>query len=288
MKMKPRCIPCLLNRIIFESELAGADEEKIAEIMSAAVKKIGELYNNKNSSAYIATNIHALAYEMLGISDPYKELKKRSNEIAIKLLPKVEKMISSSSNPVKTAMIASIAANSLDFGIAGSAPVKEMEKKLQQYMDEGLYHDDFDKMEKYFDGSIVYLTDNCGEAVFDLVVCRELKKKYGIKITLVPKKQPVLTDATYSDILSMKLSQNVDEIISTGGFAVGIDVEKMPEKLKDRFENASLIISKGMANYEALSEESFKPIAYLMRVKCKSIGDDIGMPVNSNIIKLYD
>ncbi len=287
MKMKPRCVPCLLNRVIFECELCGADNSKMEEVMSSAVKIIHELYDGKNNSAYIATKVHSTAYKILGNSDPYKELKKRSNEAAMKLLPKIENMIAISDNPVKTAMIASIAANSIDFGIAGSAPIDELEKKLKQYIDEGLYYDDFDKMEKYLNGNIVYLTDNCGEAVFDLLVCRELKKNYDVNITLVPKKEPVLTDATYKDIISMELSKYVDEIISNGSFAVGIDIKKMPEKLKDKFENADLIISKGMANYEALSEESFMPIAYLMRVKCKSIGEDIGMPVNTNIIKLF-
>ena len=184
-------------------------------------------------------------------------------------------------------MLASVAANSIDFGIAGSISPHEIETKFEEYMEEGFGWNDFEKLEKYLKGNILYFTDNCGEIVFDKIVCRELKK-YDIHITLVTKKYPILTDATYEDAKKFGFEEVVDEVITTGGFAVGIDFNSMSEKLKDRIEKASLIISKGMANYEALSETNYRPIAYLLRVKCKSIAESMELPVNINAIKLYE
>ena len=42
-----------------------------------------------------------------------------------------------------------------------------------------------------------------------------------------------------------------------------------------------------MANYEAFSETRYRPIAYLMRIKCDSIAEDIGLPAGINVAKLY-
>lgn len=287
MRMKPRCVPCILNRVIYESELVIKDERKIEYVMKNVVKKIGELYGKNLSSAEIATQIHGLTYKLIENNDPYKKLKEKSNEIAIKFIPKIEEFIKKSKNRLEAAMLASVAANSIDFGIAGSISPHEIETKFEEYMEEGFGWNDFEKLEKYLKGNILYFTDNCGEIVFDKIVCRELKK-YDIHITLVTKKYPILTDATYEDAKKFGFEEVVDEVITTGGFAVGIDFNSMSEKLKDRIEKASLIISKGMANYEALSETNYRPIAYLLRVKCKSIAESMELPVNINAIKLYE
>ncbi|KAA0005748.1 MAG: DUF89 family protein [Thermoplasmata archaeon] len=288
MKMKPRCVPCILNRVVYESELVIKEQKKLEEVMKKVVKKISELYGSSLSSAEIATQIHGLTYELIGNRDPYKELKERSNEIALKLLPKAEKFIENSKNKIEAAMLVSIAGNSIDFGIAGSAASpEELERKFDDLIKQGLYHNDFKKMEKYLKGNVVYFTDNCGEIVFDKLVCRELKK-IANHVTIVPKKYPILTDATYQDVKKLGFDEVVDEIITTGGFAVGVDFKSMPEKLKSRIGEADIIISKGMANYEAFSEANYRPMAYLLRVKCKSIAEDMGLPVNVNAIKLYE
>jgi hypothetical protein len=51
---------------------------------------------------------------------------------------------------------------------------------------------------------------------------------------------------------------------------------------------ADLIIAKGMANYEALSETDYRPIAYLLRAKCDSVANDLKIPKNTNVAKLFE
>ena len=41
-------------------------------------------------------------------------------------------------------------------------------------------------------------------------------------------------------------------------------------------DNATLLIAKGLANYESMTEYVFnKPIAYLMMIKCDAVGRDV-------------
>lgn len=288
MKMKARCAPCLLNRVLFESRLVTKDDEKLSDIMHKVLVKMAEIYSSRKSSAEIATQIHGYAYQLLKNNDPYKELKERSNEIALKLLPKVKEIVEKSDDKLKAAILCSIAANSIDFGIAGSASSpEEMAAKFEDYVAQGFGHDDVDEMRKYFEGEILYFTDNCGEVVFDKLVCEIIKREYDVHLTLVCKKYPILTDATYEDVKKLGFEDVVDEIIATGKFAVGVDFNGISEKLKDKLQKANLIICKGMANYEAFSETRYRPIAYLMRIKCDSIAEDIGLPAGINVAKLY-
>jgi uncharacterized protein with ATP-grasp and redox domains len=129
-------------------------------------------------------------------------------------------------------------------------------------------------------------TDNCGEIVFDAVLCEELKK-FDVSLTVVVKGEPILTDATLEDARETHLDKIADELVTTGGFAVGVDFSLLPSHVSSQLKEANLVICKGMANYEAFSETPYHPIAYLMRVKCKSIAEDMNLPLNSNVAKLY-
>ncbi|MBC7129344.1 MAG: DUF89 family protein [Thermoplasmatales archaeon] len=286
MKINYACIPCLLKRVIFESKLV-VDEEKLHYIMKKVLEKFSEIYDPKRSSAEIATEIHALAYELIG-KDPYKNLKEESNRMALSILPKAKKIIENSENKLEKAILCSIVANSIDFGIEGSASSpQELFSKFEEYLNEGFYINDFEKMEKYLKGNILYFTDNCGEIVFDKIVCEKLKE-YDVSISLVCKKYPILTDATYEDAIKIGMQDIVDEVLTTGKFSVGVDFSGISEKLKTKLGEASIIICKGMANYEAFSETRYKPIAYLMRVKCEPIAKSIGAEKSKNILKIYE
>ncbi|MEM2935118.1 MAG: ARMT1-like domain-containing protein [Candidatus Thermoplasmatota archaeon] len=288
MKINYACIPCLLNRVIFESRLVIKDEGNLNYIMKKILEKFSEIYDSKKSSAEIATEIHALAYELIGNKDPYKNLKEESNKIALSILPKAREIIESSENKLEKAILCSIVANSIDFGIEGSASSpEELFSKFEEYLNEGFYINDFEKMEKYLKGEILYFTDNCGEIVFDKVVC-EMLKEYDVSISLVCKKYPILTDATYEDAIKIGFQNVVDEILTTGKFSVGIDFSGISEKLKRKLKEASIIICKGMANYESFSETKYKPIAYLMRVKCNPIAESIGAKKSKNILRIYE
>ncbi|KAA0003595.1 MAG: DUF89 family protein [Thermoplasmata archaeon] len=288
MKMKPRCVPCLLNRVLYEAELANASQERQEEVIKKTAEQLLEEYKKEKSSAQIATIVHKMAYDLLGEEDPYRELKKRSNEVAKKIIPKAEDFIRKSKDKLEASILCSIVGNSIDFGIAGSASSpEELYKKFDEVIKEGIQHNDLDKVKKYLRGNVLYFTDNCGEIVFDKLVCRELKK-YNVNLTLVVKGVPILTDATYEDAISLSFNEVVDEILTTGTFAVGVDFDAIPHELRKKLQNADLIICKGMANYEAFSETSYKPIAYFLKVKCKSIAEDMHLPLGINAIKLYE
>jgi hypothetical protein len=292
MKLKPECIPCLLGRVLYEADLVTKDEKLKTKALIESSKTLVENYNPKLSSAEIATMVHKTAYKILNNKDPYKELKEKSNKIALSMIPKVKSLISKSDDPLKTSMLCSIIGNILDFGIKGeSIDPNTLIEKFDKYYAEGLKYDDTNKIKKILKKAenIVFVADNCGEIVFDKILCQEIKKfNSKLKISLVVRGEPILTDATVKEATELGFEEVVNEILTTGTFAVGLNIKGIPDRLKIAFENSDLIICKGMANYEAFSETDYKPIAYLLRTKCTAIANDMNLPLNINAIKLYD
>ena len=292
MKIHTECVPCLLKRIVFEAEHSTKNKKLQEETLKKACQLLAELYDPNSCSASIATKVHKVAYETLGDKDPYKDLKMKSNRIAQSLVPIAKDFISKSSNPLKTAILCSIIGNMMDFGIeGGSERPEDLTKIFNKYIEEGLGYDDYDKLLNILKKSkkVLLFTDNCGEIVFDKILCQELKKMFpNIFLTLVVKGEDILSDATVDEAVELGFDEVVDEILTTGCFAVGVDFDRMPEVLKKSLDGADLIICKGMANFESFSETDYHPIAYLLRTKCRPIANSIGLPKNISGIKVFE
>jgi hypothetical protein len=291
MKIQDECIPCLIKRVIFESTQSTKDEKIRTKTIQNACKALGEYYNPNGCSASIATRVHRVAYDTLGDDDPFKDLKAESNRIALELLPRVEKYVHGSDDPLRMSMICSIVGNMMDFGIQGGSKTPSVLYEIfDNSVEKDLGFDDVEETKKLLSKSkyVLLFTDNCGEIVFDKILCRELKKAFpDIFLTLVVKGEKILSDATMEDVVDLGFDEVVDEILTTGCFAVGVDFDKLPADLEKKLQQADLIICKGMANYECFSETSYHPIVYLLRTKCDAIADSMKIPVDISAVKLY-
>ncbi len=292
MKIQPECVPCLLKRILFETELSTTDTTKQTTTIRTACSLLARLYDPQVCSATIATKIHKAAYEALEDTDPYKTIKEQSNSIATTLAPKIESLIKNSPDPLKTSMLCAIIGNMMDFGIDGSSTHPQMLTDVfDRLYAEGLGHDDYEPLRNHLRNAtrLVLFTDNCGEIVFDKLLCRELKTfNPALHITVVVKGEPILSDATEKDARAVTLPEVVDELLTTGCFAVGVDFHRLPSRVSNALDQSDLIIAKGMANYESFSETTYRPIAYLLRTKCNAIARSMHLPKDKSVIKLYE
>lgn len=288
MKIHAKCIPCLLNRTLYETYLI--DPSKALKVVEEACRIIDKYDLKDACSAVVATEVHNATYSIIGTKDPYKMIKNRCNQTALSLLKRAGDFIESSDDRLKSAMLCSIIGNVLDFGIPSSPDSPErLIEEFDNLLVEGLSVDDTDKVIAYIEkgGKVLYFADNCGEIVFDKLLLKEIKK-FDVKLTFVVKGEPILTDATLEDVNEFGIDEIVDDVLTTGCFAVGIDFDRLPEDLSDVLKESDLIISKGMANYETFSETKYKPIAYLLRTKCEPVAEDMGLITNINVVKVYD
>jgi len=292
MKIQTECVPCLLKRIIFETELSTKNSKLKTKTIKNACNLLSNLYDPNVCSATIATQVHKIVYDTLNDKDPYKKLKKKSNKVAKNLVPSVEDYIKCSDDPLRIAILCSIIGNMMDFGIAGaSTEPEDLTEIFEDTFIKDLGYDDTDKLKELIKKSknVLLFTDNCGEIVFDKILCREIKNfNPNLKLILVVKGEPIISDATFDDAEELNLNEVCDDIITTGCFAIGLDFEKLDKDLEDALKETDLIICKGMANYEAFSEKNYRPIAYLMRTKCSAIANSIGVEKDINVVKLFE
>ena len=286
MEMRPECVPCLIGRVVFETNEVDAGIS--AETTAAATRILGELFRPGACSAFVATKVHREVYRLLGDPDPYKDLKMRSNEVVLGLYQEAQEFVEEADDPLRAALLCAVVGNVLDLGIGTEFDNPEvLEGRFRELLAEGLGHDDTPALKELLEGAddVVYLADNCGEIVLDRLALREIAG-FGARLTLVVKGEPILTDATTADITGLGMEDIVDDIIASPGFAVGIGAEALKGDFGERLRRAALIVAKGMANYEALSETDIGPVAYLLRTKCSPVADSLGLRKGISVVKL--
>lgn len=288
MRIHDECVPCLLARVRHEALLSNPDAA--VEALLAAARELGDSSPGE-VSAEVATRVHRAAYEALGTDDPYAEAKRESNDVALKLLSRARELYMESPPPdrFRTAALLSIVGNVLDFGIEGGLEdAASLDQAFDYLVEEGLGRDDSDGLIDLMvpDAKVAYLTDNCGEIVFDQILLEEIRG-LGCHVTLVVKGEPILTDATRADVEELGLGQKVDRVLDTGPLAVGVDLTTVPPETREAIEGADVVISKGMANFESLSDSPLRPIAYLLRTKCDPVASTLGEAKDINVLKLF-
>ncbi len=275
-----------MSRVQFEAELSTNNIALQKQAVLAGIEVLRKYLVDGAPATHLSTKIHREAYRILGDSDPYREKKQQSNEAAKKFLPLARAFVSEDDS-FRRAVLASIVGNSFDFGVLGFDADKEIAKEtMLGQLKRGLDVDDTERMKSILD-DVVYLADNCGEIIFDTLLFEEIRKLGG-KITLVVRGAPILNDVTMKEVMGLELDKMVERVLTTGSNAIGLCLKEAPRELVEALGNASLIISKGMANYETMSEYNFKPIAYLLKAKCESVAEAMGLSRNMNVARVEE
>jgi len=275
------CIPCFLRQALDSVRLA-TDDEKIQEQVVREVLRLASDLDMSQSPPAIGQQIHRLIRKLVGENDPYRKIKKRFNNLALKLYPELKERVNTSEDPFVTAIRLAIAGNIIDFGVNSSleeSHVKEtISDSLNGYLDPKQiqsFKDAVTEAEK-----ILYLADNAGEVVFDRLLIEQLPCE---KVTAVVKGKPVINDATMEDVELAGLSEIV-EAIDNGSDAPGTILGSCSQRFRERFEDADLVVAKGQGNYETLSDVE-KNIFFILKAKCPVIARDLGCEVGEMILR---
>lgn len=286
MEIRPECVPCLMRRVLFQARLANNGTE--FDAVSAALQAYSGNLRKGRNSAQVATEVHRAAYRAMGDADPYREVKRRADDVASEYMDEVRDLMDSSKDRFRTAVLVSCIGNIMDFGsgIAIDTP-EAFRDEFHRMVRQGIGADDTDILRELVDGSenVTYLFDNCGESQFDKVLLDEMRGR-GIKVTGVVRGEPILNDVTAEDAERTGLGGHLDRMITTGRFAIGVD-PYATEELRRAFTEADLVISKGMANYESLSDLSLDvPIAFILRSKCVPVAESLGVDTDINVVRV--
>ncbi len=270
--------------------MASSDPELRMCIVEAMTALLAEHFRDDAVPSHIGTERDLLVQRMTG-KDPYADLKRQSNELALALLPDVLAMVDAVKDPplrFRLAALVAAAANSIEFDVAGRAfSLADLRGLIERVETElAIDHtEEFRRLCMEVD-EVLYLMDNAGEVVLDMVLIREIKR-LGPRVIAVVKSGPVLNDATIEDAKAVQLESYADVVMSTGTPSIGVNIDKSSDEFRRVFFSAKMIVAKGMGNYESLTEsEPHCPIIHLMRTKCAPVAEHVGVPRDRNVILL--
>ncbi|HSQ93295.1 MAG TPA: ARMT1-like domain-containing protein [Methanoregula sp.] len=284
MKLTETCTDCLLSRVAFECRLASADKPCTDRTISVCTDLLESLKDSPLLHPQIASAVHRKACEMIGDPDPFRELKKTGNSQAMAVCRQVRGGLVS----FRDLVLAGVIGNTFDYAVKDHDVTGDFSRFFDEEFQKGLDVDDTARILERC-SRVVFLTDNCGEIVFDRLLVGFLKN-CGAHVTVAVRDAPILNDATMEDALALGFDRVTDCLTTTGGGAeIGLDLAKIPADLSEAIAKCTIIIAKGMANYESLSMyRNLPPVAYLMCVKCEMIAGDTGIARGSKIALLRE
>jgi uncharacterized protein with ATP-grasp and redox domains len=283
VKISYECGPCFLRQAREAMDLSTDDEMLKMEIMEDIFKFLSDNFKVGTNSNSTGSTMHKMIKQKTGCADPYYREKIEGNEIALKYLPDVKKILEeddSLENYVKIAIIGNI----LDFG--AFTLDDDIESVIKSSLKKDLVIKDIEEFEKSLKDNekVLYLVDNTGEIVFDKLLLSKISE-YGLKITIAVKSEPILNDACMAEALDAGLDE-FGEIVEIGAGTVGYVDSEISDEFREIFNSHKFIISKGMGNYEGLTEIdlSDKEIYFLLCAKCNTISRDIGVNLHDMLL----
>ena len=283
MDISYECGPCFLRQAREALDLSTDDENVKMQVMEEIFKFLSTTFKAGTNSNSTGSSMHKIIKQKTGCMDPYYKEKVEGNEIALKYLTEVKKILDeddSLENYVKIAIIGNI----LDFG--AFTLDDDIEGVIKSSLKKDLAVKDIEEFENSLKthDKVLYLVDNTGEIVFDKLLLAKLKE-YDLDITIAVKSEPILNDATRVEALDVGLDE-FGKLVEIGAGTVGYVDSEISDEFRQIFDDHEFVISKGMGNYEGLTEIdlSKKDIYFLLCVKCNTIARHIGANLHDMLL----
>jgi uncharacterized protein with ATP-grasp and redox domains len=255
------------------------DESVHEQVVRRLAREINRMDMSLSPPA-MGQRFHRLIRELTGDPDPYRVAKERTNRLAMALYPAIRDRVAAASNPLEMAVRMAIAGNVFDFAV-DSRNREEMFRHTMDRAATARLHGDLPAFvhEATAADSILYLTDNAGEIVFDRVLVETLGPH---RVTVGVRGRPVLNDALRTDADAAGLTGLV-EVVDNGSDAPGTMLDDCTAEFRSRFMGAALVIAKGQGNYETLSDAP-RPVWFALLAKCEVIARHIGCEPGSFVL----
>jgi len=280
MKAFLECIPCFIRQSIEAARLA-TDDRDLQEVILDRVLEVARQVDLNEPAPAAGQAIHRVVRELSGNPDPYRQAKQRANQAALALYPKLKAMVEHSPQRFETAVRVAIAGNTIDMAAFSELGLQEMEAAVQHALDASLDTELVGELRQCLAEAqhILYLADNAGEIAFDRVLIEELP---GERTIAAVRGSAVLNDVTLTDAEEVGLT-DVVKVVGNGSDAPATLLRDCSAEFRRLFEEADVIIAKGMGNYETLNDRDGN-VFFLFRAKCPSIAEDAGVPLGSLVI----
>ena len=271
------CIECHLRKRLSLARELGTEEQAMElahKIMQELLKAPADM-----DSTWLGSISDKLMQEMYGIDqNRLAEEKAFSNRFVMERLPQIRSKIAASEDPIYSALQFAVLGNYLDFSaLQGEVSFSAMDEMLDDAQNIQLDRQCYETFCKDLaeKKTLLYITDNAGEIVFDRVLAELLKEKYPhLQITFCVRGEPVSNDATRFDAEEVGIPFPV---IDNGSAIGGTVMRFIGPELQEAIDRADVILAKGMGNTESMFGCGYN-VYYAFLVKCERFIEFFGKP----------
>jgi uncharacterized protein with ATP-grasp and redox domains len=274
MKAGPECRDCLKKLARQAMELATADLKARSKIEEEVAKILERLSPNVIPSD-LSNEFHPLIRKLSGNPDPYRERKMREIEAARLAFSRI-----GPTGDLRRCVEIAAQGNAIDFFVDHKTLLRSLRETPKFAID----HIDLLERKLATAREILYLSDNAGEAFFDLPLVKALSRHAGV--TYAVKEAPIQNDLTLEDLRLAGLFDSFENIIEAPA-TIGVYLEKSSPEFREKFDRADLVVAKGMGNYETLSELPARgKIFYILRAKCGPVARSLEVDIDDYVAML--
>lgn len=275
MKMRDKCLPCVVNQVIKTANITGVNKKE--ELLREVFTYLSKMDFNITTPEIIG-EVFAMIKKHTNNLDPYKDTRNHYNKMFLNLLPKFEEKIEQAEDSFQLAVRYAIVGNIIDFNPIHNTLLEDIFDCFEKMENlELAINDSKALMEDILSAkTVLYLGDNCGEICLDKIFLKKIKElNPKVEIVFGVRGKPVVNDSIAEDAYTVGIDEYA-EIIDNGDGSLGTVLNRTSPEFKEVFNKADIVIAKGQANYECLSEEN-KKIYFLLMTKCDVIANDIGV-----------
>ena len=283
MNIDEACIGCIINQSVKVASAIGADEILTQRLVSAVTQSSKD-FSFSLTPPEVATDVYEMMAQIVDKADLYEEVKNHSTQKALSYLSFLEEKIQKSSDKLLTATKVAIAGNVIDL----AAEVEfDLANEIEKIFETDFGHDDFEHLKELLESAktLLVIGDNAGEHIFDYLFIQTLQQLYPLLfISYMVRGNPIINDVTMKEAKEAgfdKLCNLVDSGVNTPGFVYN----RANKESQQLFDEADVVITKGMGNYECLSPSPRKNLCYLLKVKCSVVANALGRNIGDIICK---
>lgn len=267
------CYSCVINQARSAARFGELNAEQTRRVITVAKAGLEKSKSTPLLVQHIIRNVADAVIQERGESldfDIYSGVKERSNTLSLAYAENFQKEIDASASPLETGLQIAAAGNIIDFGAVNQGSI-DLIKELQSLKKIPFARYDIEPFIKGLDyaSTLLYICDNCGEIVFDMLFIKELLREYpNLQIVAALRDKPIINDATLEDAKAVGLDRLVTTI-SSGSVYPGTILPETTEEFQKLFVSADVILSKGQGNFETLLPLADERLFFLLRIKCE-------------------
>lgn len=284
MELSSSCMACMVKREEKKIAMTG-DEHSRAEYMRKVLKHIASSDSTANSPCLVS-EIDKIYAEHFGVKYSRQPEKNKYNKLMLGLMDKYRDKILAADDPVLSALRYARAGNYIDFGAVGNVSEKVLMELLDAAESEELEKIEYEAFLSDLDNSdsLVYITDNCGEVVLDMLLIEQLKRRRPkLTITALVRGEDALNDVTPEDAEAVGLPKLVP-VVGNGTSIGGTELERISDEARELLLSADMILAKGQGNFETMYGRGL-PVYYAFLCKCQLFTRLFSLPVNTGVFK---